>query len=107
MTDGGKGYWKHLTDSVGGMDISQVQYVMSQDSVKNVYAELMNAFNLFLFERFKEEFSAIPSFQPLVERYVNTILSSAQEYGKHAKYLEEENNKLKKELEELRNAGRC
>lgn len=40
-----------------------------------------------------------------IERYVNTILESSQEYGKRTKELEEENKRLKQQLEEALNAN--
>lgn len=69
------------------------------------YADMMESFNSFLFEKFKEGFSAVPAFQPTIERYVNTILESSQEYGKRTKELEEENKRLKQQLEEALNAN--
>lgn len=98
-------YWNRLKDSTDKMDTAQVSWVMSQDSVKKVYEDMMESFNSFLFEKFKEDFSAVPAFQPTIERYVNTILESSQEYGKRTKELEEENKRLKQQLEEALNAN--
>lgn len=69
------------------------------------YDDMMESFNSFLFEKFKEDFSAVPAFQPTIEKYVNTILESSQEYGKRTKELEEENKRLKQQLEEALNAN--
>lgn len=99
-------YWSLLKDTAGSMDIAQVTYVMSQEPVKESYKELMESFNNYLFERFKEDFASVPAFQPTIEKYIDTITKTAQSYGKHAMDLEEENKKLKQELEELRNADR-
>ena len=107
MESGKANCWNRLKDSVGNMDVAQIQFVMSQESVKNVYSEMMGAFNSFLFEKFKEDFSTIPSFKPYVEKYVDAVIKSAEDYGRHAVYLEEENTRLKRELEELKNANRC
>lgn len=98
-------YWNRLKDSTDKMDTAQVSWVMSQDSVKKVYEDMMESFNSFLFEKFKEDFSAVPAFQPTIEKYVNTILESSQEYGKRTKELEEENKRLKQQLEEALNAN--
>lgn len=87
------------------MDIAQVTYVMSQEPVKEVYREMMKSFTSFLFEKYKEDFSTVPAYQPIVEKYVDTVIATAQNYGKHAQYLEEENKKLKQELERLKHAG--
>lgn len=99
-------YWNRLKDSTGSMDASQIQYVMSQEPVKKVYRDMMESFKSFLFEKFKEDFSAVPAFQPTIEKYVSTVIESAQSYGKHAADLEEENKRLKEQLEELKNADR-
>jgi hypothetical protein len=96
-------YWSKLKDSTGSMDVSQITYVMSQDSVKEKYREMLEAFNSFLFEKFKEDFSAVPTFQPVVEDYVNAVLKSAENYGNHVKDLEEENKRLREALD----ANRC
>ena len=55
MESGKVNCWNRLKDSVGNMDVAQIQFVMSQESVKNVYSEMMGAFNSFLFEKFKED----------------------------------------------------
>lgn len=96
-------YWSRLKDSTGSMDVSQITYVMSQEQVKEKYREMMESFNGFLFEKFKEDFSAVPTFQPAVEGYVDAVLKSAQDYGIHVKNLEEENKRLKEALD----ASRC
>lgn len=99
-------YWDRLKDSAGSMDVAQVTFVMSQDAVKEAYSGMMEAFNSFLFEKFKEDFSTVQTFQPAIERYVDAVLKTAQDYGKHAAALEEENSKLKQQIEELKNANR-
>lgn len=97
--------WDRLKDAAGAMDASQTSFVMSQESVKQSYKEMMDSFNSFLFERFKEEFGTIPAFQPIVNKYIDSVIQSAQEYGKHTADVEEENRRLRKELEELKNAS--
>jgi uncharacterized protein Yka (UPF0111/DUF47 family) len=97
--------WSRLKDSAGNMDVAQITYVMSQEPVKEVYREMMKSFTSFLFEQYKEVFASVPAYQPIVEKYVDTVLKAAQNYGQHAQYLEEENRKLKQELEKLRNVG--
>lgn len=99
--------WNLLKDTTGSMDVAQITFVMSQESVKESYKEMMKAFTSYLFERYKDEFATVPAYQPMVEKYVNAVISSAKNFGEHAQLLEQENQKLKKELEELKNAGRC
>ena len=97
--------WSRLKDSTDSMDIAQVTYVMSQEPVKEVYSDMMQSFTSYLFEKYKDDFATVPTFQPVVERYIETVLKTAQSYGKYAQSLEEEHLKLKQELEKLRNAG--
>ncbi len=102
-----KDYWSRLKDSADSMNDTQRQYVLSQESVRRVYEEMMGSFNCYLFEKFKEDFATVPAFQPAIERYVDTIIASAQDYGKHLQSLEEENIRLKQQLEGMRNVSRC
>ena len=94
-------YWERLKDATGSMDVSQVAWVMNQEAVNKSYEAMMKSFNTYLFERFKEDFAAVPTFQPVVDNYINTVINSAQDYGQHAKELEEENLRLRQKLEEL------
>lgn len=102
-----KEYWSRLKDSADTMNDAQRQYVLSQESVRRVYEEMMGSFNSYLFEKFKDDFATVPAFQPAIERYVDAVLMSAQDYGKHLANLEEENNKLRQQLEGMKNASRC
>ena len=99
--------WSRLKDSTDSMDIAQVTYVMSQEPVKEVYNDMMQSFSSYLFEKYKNDFATIPTFQPVVERYIDTVIKAAQGYGQYAQSLEEENRKLRQELEKLRNVGGC
>ena len=100
-------YWSRLKDSAAAMNDMQIQYVLSQESVRRVYEEMMGSFNSFLFEKFKNDFAAIPAFQPVVDRYITTVLQTAQDYGQRVTSLEEENAMLKQQVEGMRNVSRC
>jgi hypothetical protein len=100
-----KEYWSRLKDSADTMNEAQKQYVMSQESVRRVYEEMMGSFNSYLFEKFKDDFAAVPTFQPIIERYVDAVLLSAQDYGRHITNLEEENKRLRQQLEGIRNVS--
>lgn len=97
-----KDYWSRLKDSADSMNDTQRQYVLSQESVRRVYEEMMGSFNCYLFEKFKEDFATVPAFQPAIEKYIDTILETAQDYGRHLASLEEENKKLKQQLEGMK-----
>lgn len=102
-----KDYWSRLKDSADTMNDAQRQYVLSQESVRRVYEEMMGSFNSYLFEKFKDDFATVPAFQPTIERYVDAVLMSAQDYGKHLANLEEENIRLKQQLEGMKNVSGC
>lgn len=97
--------WKRLQDGTEKMSREQVSWTLSRPEVVKEKEALFEAFNGWLFERFKEEFSREKAYQPLIESYISVILSSAEAFGKRTRDLEEENERLRKELEELRNAG--
>lgn len=101
------GIWNLLKDTAGEMDIAQITFVMSQEPVKAAYKDMMKSFTSYLFERYKEDFATVQAYQPTIEKYVNAVIASAKNYGEHAQHLEEENMKLRKELEKLRRAGGC
>ena len=103
MGESKKNYFARLKDATGAMDISQVTWVMQQEAVKISYAEMLNAFNAYLFERFKEDFAAIKTYQPVIDKYINTVINSAQKFSEHTKELESENERLKQQIAELMN----
>ena len=96
--------WKQLQDLTEKMSEEQISWTLAQPEVKKVKEDLFNAFNSWIFERFKEEFSREKAYQPLVQSYISTVISSGEAFGQKAKNLAEENARLRKELEELRNA---
>jgi BMFP domain-containing protein YqiC len=62
---------------------------------------MMEAFNLFLFEKYKDDFAQVETIRPICDEYINTILQVADEYGDVMKRTLEENEKLKARIEEL------
>lgn len=98
--------WNHLKDLTSKMSDEQISWTLKQDSVKATWEALKTSFDSWLFERFKEEFSQVKAYQPLIESYISSIGISAEAFGQRARSLEEENLALKKKLEELQNAKR-
>lgn len=95
-------YWSKLKDSTDSMSDAQKGYVMNSEEVKKKYKDMMKSFSSFLFEKYKEDFAAVPAFQPVIDEYIATVLNTAQDYGKHTADLEEENRKLKEMLDAYR-----
>lgn len=99
-------HWKRLQDATNSIDMSQSNWIMSQESVKSAYGDLMQAFQHYLFERFKDDFAGLPLYQDIISKYVDSVLSAAQGFAKRTEQLERENAELKKKLEELSNVNR-
>lgn len=97
--------WKRLQDATANIDIAQAKWVMDQEVVRSSYESMMTAFNHYLFEKFKDEFAGLSLYQDIVNKYVDSILTTAANYAKHTANLEKENEELKQKLQELMNAN--
>jgi hypothetical protein len=97
----GAGYWSILSSNCEKMSADQLNFINSNDKVIECKAKMMEAFNLFLFERYKEDFAQVETIRPICDEYVNTILQVADDYGDVMKRTLEENEKLKAKIQEL------
>jgi hypothetical protein len=95
------GYWSILSSNCEKMSADQLNFINSNDKVVECKAKMMEAFNLFLFERYKEDFAQVETIRPICDEYVNTILQVADDYGDVMKRTLEENEKLKAKIQEL------
>jgi hypothetical protein len=95
------GYWSILSSNCEKMSADQLNFINSNDKVIECKAKMMEAFNLFLFERYKEDFAQVETIRPICDEYVNTILQVADDYGDVMKRTLEENEKLKAKIQEL------
>ena len=97
------GLWQMLIDRTKGMSSEEWATVLADEKVAKAQTEMFNAFmTQFLFEKYKEEFSSLPAFEPLCTNYVNEVLSTRQGLYANNKSLVEENQRLKEELAKLR-----
>lgn len=97
------GLWQLLIDRTKGMSSEEWATVLADEKVAKAQTEMFNAFmTQFLFEKYKEEFSSLPAFEPLCTNYVNEVLSTRQGLYANNKSLIEENQRLKEELAKLR-----
>lgn len=96
-------YFDRLKDATGSMDVSQITWVMQQQEVKEAYNAMMDAFRGYVFERLKEDFASIKTYQPIIDKYINAVINSAQRFGEQVKELETENERLKRQIAELMN----
>lgn len=97
------GLWQMLIDRTKGMSSEEWATVLADEKVAKAQTDMFNAFmTQFLFEKYKEEFSSLPAFEPLCTNYVNEVLSTRQGLYANNKSLVEENQRLKEELAKLR-----
>ena len=61
----------------------------------------MEAFNLYLFEKFKDDFVEVEMFTKLCDEYVDTITDIAQRYSDGVIKTLDENKELKAKIKEL------
>lgn len=95
------GYWQILSSNCEKMSADQLNFINSNNKVIECKAKMMEAFNLFLFERYKEDFAQVETIRPICDEYINIILQVADEYGDVMKRTLEENEKLKAKIQEL------
>lgn len=95
------GYWQILSSNCEKMSADQLNFINSNNKVIECKAKMMEAFNLFLFEKYKDDFAQVETIRPICDEYINTILQVADEYGDVMKRTLEENEKLKAKIQEL------
>ena len=94
--------WKRFNDLIQQMSDDQKAYVGNHDLVIAERQKMMQTFNDWMFEKYKNEFVTIPSFDSLAQGYVEAVASTAQEFGAKTAALRQENDELRKELAALR-----
>ncbi len=98
---GAKSCWQRLVDYSNKMTPDQQVFVNCNAEVVEQKTKLMEAFSLYLFERFKEEFSRVPEFQQLCNSYIDTVLKVSQDYSKEVINIMDENKALKAQIAKL------
>lgn len=94
-------YWQKLTDYCNKMSADQQSFVNNSKEVRDSRAKMMEAFNLYLFERYKDEFIQLDDFRELCDRYVDSVLSTSTEYSAQVARTADENVSLKARIAEL------
>ena len=95
------GYWSILSGKCEKMSADQLNFINSNPKVIECKAKMMEAFSLFLFEKYKEDFVLIEAFKSICDEYVNTIIDVSEEYGDVIKRTLQENEQLKAKILEL------
>ena len=94
-------YWLKLSEACAKMSADQLNYVSNADEVINAKSKMMEAFNLYLFETFKEEFASNDMFTHLCDEYIDKITDVASNYSESIIKTLDENEKLKAKIAQL------
>lgn len=95
------GYWQKLSEMCSKLSSDQLNYINNNENVIDKKNKIMEAFNLFLFEKFKQDFAEIPNCQKLCDDYVDTIQDTIANYNEQITNTIEENKELKTKIAEL------
>lgn len=101
-------YWLKLSDSCSKMSADQLNYVSNDEAVINAKSKMMDAFSLFLFEKYKEDFASTEMFVKYCDDYIDTINDVSKNYTDSIIKTLDENKELKAKIlkleKELNNA---
>lgn len=95
------GYWQNLSEMCSKLSSDQLNYINNNENVIDKKNKMMEAFNLFLFEKFKKDFAEIPNCQKLCDDYIDTIQDTIANYNEQIANTIEENKELKTKIAEL------
>lgn len=97
--------WSVLDNRTKELSKEDIEAINSSNDVKTVKEQMLTVFvDMFLFSKFRDEFASIPSFRPICDKYISSVLSVKSDIYKKNVSLEEENKRLKEELAEARRA---
>ena len=95
------GYWQKLSDMCSKLSADQLNYVTNNQNVIKTKNKMMEAFSLYLFEKYKDNFAEIQTFQNVCDDYIDTIEDTIKEYSNKVTSTFEENKVLKNKINEL------
>lgn len=94
-------YWQKLSDYYGRMSADQQNFVSNNEKVLQAKTKMMEAFGLFIFERYKDDFVRLDGFRKLCDDYVDAVIASGQEYSEQVAKMVNENKILRAKVAEL------
>lgn len=95
------GYWQRLSDYCEKMSTDRLHFINNNKTVLQAKTKMMEAFNLYLFEKFKDEFAELEGVKPLCDSYIETIISMDEEYQSKVVNAVDENIELRAKIAEL------
>lgn len=93
--------WQRLTDYYSKISSDQRLFVESHEAVIAAQRQLMEAFSLFLFIKFKGEMCQEAAFQKFCDTYVEAIIEAGNGYAERIANVLDENQELKARIAEL------
>ena len=100
-------YWQKLSKMCENLSSDQQEYINTNEEVKKAYSQMMEAFNLFLFETLKEQFASNAIFAKCCDKYIDSVQDALNDYQNNMSKLRQEYDKLKGELEQIKKGGYC
>ena len=100
-------YWLKLSKMCENLSSDQQEYINTNEEVKKAYSQMMEAFNLFLFETLKEQFASNVIFTKCCDEYIDSVQDALNDYQNNMSKLRQEYDKLKGELEQIKKGGYC
>lgn len=94
--------WQRLNDYLAKMTNDQISYINFNETCVTKKQEMNKVFIEWLFEKYKNDFVQVSSFNDIANDYVDTIITGAEEFVKNQANLAKDNENMRKELEELR-----
>ena len=94
-------YWQKLADMCNKMSADQLNFVQNSEEVTEAKNRMMEAFNLYLFETYKEQFAENELFTKYCDEYIDTINDISVGYSDSITKTLDENAKLKAKIKEL------
>ena len=94
-------YWQKLSDTCAKMSADQLNYVQNSEEVIQAKNRMMEAFNLYLFEKHKDEFAQVEMFTKLCDDYQDTIADVSSHYADSIAQTLDENKELRAKIKEL------
>lgn len=95
-------YWTKLSNLCSKMSSDQLNYANTNEEVLKAKSQMVEAFNLFLFETFKDEFVKVEAFEKLADKYVEEFQKAADDFSKNISDVISENERLKEEIKRLK-----
>ena len=94
--------WQRLQDNLSRMSNEQIAFIDKDPDCVAKKTSMNSVFIEWLFEKYKNDFVQVSQFNSIANEYVDCIITKADDFSKRQANLVQDNENLRKELEELR-----